>query len=444
MATSGSSPLTRRGFLGLTGAFGAAGLLSGCSSLAAGGLGSEPAPQTTSFWNLWAGGDGARAEQMYEAYRSKFGADSLEAITFAWGNPYYTKLSLATLGNRPPDMAVAHVTRLPSLQRAGLVRKIDDPILALGGLTAQDFSQPAWEASLIDGEAYCLPYDTGPIVLFYNTDICGKAGLLDDQGALVPLQGVEEFTAAAAAGMKAGAQHGAVWPVINDPGSNWRWFNSLYTQKGGTQFLSDAGATISMDDDVAASTLEFLAEMTGSSGLVPPTVDYAGSLSAFGSGKSAFLVMGCWEVTTMLDVGVPFGMATLPQVFDQPGVWADSHVLVLPTADRSDSELEGTMRFGRSLLDQSLTWAQGGAIPSFGGVLDSAGYRDLQPQSNYADTVDIAVYDPTAWYAGAGSIFMTIVGAQIDLVQQGLTSVPDAVQSMRSQLTTYAQTPDPL
>lgn len=437
-------PLTRRKFLGVTAATGATGLLSGCSTLSSGVLASKPPLQTTTFWNLWAGGDGERAAQMYDVYRKQYGASSLEAITFAWGNPYYTKLSLATLGGRPPDLAVAHVTRLPNLQRAGLVEKIDAATLAAGGLTPKDFSPPAWKAALIGGEAYCLPYDTGPIVLFYNTDICKKAGLLDADGGLKPLQGAGDFAAALRAGKKAGAQYGAVWPVINDPSSNWRWFNSLYAQKKGTPFLSDAGATISMDDDIAAQTLEFLAKMTGSSGLVPPTVDYPGSLSDFGSGNAAFLVMGCWEVTTMLDVGVPFNMVTLPQLFDQPAAWADSHTLVIPTQNSSPAQTERTMRFAKSLLDQSLTWAKGGAIPSAERVLTSKAYRQLKPQSNYADTVEIAVYDPTAWYSGAGSIFQTIVGSQIALVQQGLTSVSSAVNSMRSQLTNYAETPDPL
>ncbi|MBA3265985.1 MAG: extracellular solute-binding protein [Nocardioidaceae bacterium] len=223
--------LTRRGFLGLTAAAGATGLFSGCSSLSSRVLASKPPVGTTTFWNLWAGGDGDRAAVMYDKYRSEHGASSLEAITFAWGNPYYTKLSLETLGERPPDIAVAHVTRLPSLQRAGLVEKIDDATLAAGGLAAEDFSEPAWTTALVGGEAYCLPYDIGPIVLFYNTDICEKAGLLDDQGVLKPLQGEEAFTAALEAGQRAGADHGAGWAVINDPGMNWRAFNSLYTQK---------------------------------------------------------------------------------------------------------------------------------------------------------------------------------------------------------------------
>ena len=39
---------------------------------------------------------------------------------------------------------------------------------------------------------------------------------------------------------------------------------------------------------------------------------------------------------------------------------------------------------------------------------------------------------------------MTVVGSQVGLVEQGLSSPRDAVAAMRSQLTRYADTPDPL
>jgi len=433
--------LTRRRFLGLAGA---AGVLSGCSVVSAGTLGAAPDPGVTTFWNLWAGSDGQRAQQMYDAYTAEHGSSSLQPITFTWGDPYYTKLSLATLSGRAPDLAVAHVSRLSSLQKAGLIEPIDDATLAAGGLSTGQFSPPAWKAALVAGKPYSLPYDVGPLVLYYNTDICAKAGLLDGNGTLKPLRGVKDFTAALSAATKAGARYGAVWPVIGDPASNWRLFSSFYTQQGGTSFLGEGGRTVTIADDVAASTLQFLATTTGSAGLVPSAVDYAGSLSQFGSGAAGFLINGCWEVGTMQTSGVPFGMTTLPQLFDSPAVWADSHSLVLPRKARSASDLSRTMGFAKSLLDQSLTWAKGGAIPSDLAVLSSPGYAELKPQSNYANTADFAVYDPPAWYSGAGSIFMTITGNQIGLVQQGLASVPDAVSSMRSQLQRYADTPTPL
>ena len=61
-------------------------------------------------------------------------------MTFAWSNPYYTKLSLATIGQRPPDIAVAHASRLPTLVRAGLVEAITSADLAATNLSAGSFT----------------------------------------------------------------------------------------------------------------------------------------------------------------------------------------------------------------------------------------------------------------------------------------------------------------
>ena len=73
-----------------------------------------------------------------------------------------------------------------------------------------------------------------------------------------------------------------------------------------------------------------------------------------------------------------------------------------------------------------------------------ARYRALEPQSNYAEAADYAVYDPAAWYSGSGSNFETVVGSTVGLVQQGLTSPQDAVAGIRAALTTYSQTANPL
>ncbi len=441
--------MSRRRLLGLASTalgVGAVGLTAGCSSpVAAGVAGSSTDVGTTSFWNLWGGSDGRRAEAMYDAYRQTRGPASLEAITFAWGNPYYTKLSLATIGGRPPDVAVAHASRLPTLVRAGLVEEITPADLAATNLGPESFTPTAWEAVNVDGTARALPFDVGPLVLYYNTDICGRAGLLGPDGKLAPIQGVEAFERALAAGKQAGAQYGAVWAVGGDPASNWRWFQTLYAQKNGTPFLSDNGHSVTFDDDKVAQTLEWLARMTGPQGYAPSSIDYAGSLSTFGSGDAAFLVVGVWEITTMQEVGVPFGMTTFPQLFEVPAVWADSHILVLPVQPgRSAESRAQTLGFVRFMLDESLTWAGGGSIPTLRPVLQSEAFRNLQPQADYAPAADLAVYDPSAWYAGAGSNFQLQVGAQIALVQQGLASPRDAIAAMRSQLTRYAETPDPL
>src|SRR5215213_4182306 len=109
--------LSRRRFLGggLAASLGFA--LSGCSSdnVLSGLTASRREAGSVDFWNLFGGGDGVRLQEMLEGFRKQNPAIGLSAVPLAWGNPYYTKLSLATLGAKPPNVAVAHLTRMKSL-----------------------------------------------------------------------------------------------------------------------------------------------------------------------------------------------------------------------------------------------------------------------------------------------------------------------------------------
>ena len=151
---------------------GATTLLGGCGTTAAAGLlGGAVDPGTVQFWNLFGGGDGARLQTMLDAYKAKHGPDSLTAATFAWGDPYYTKVTLATVGNKAPNVAVAHLTRMQNLAAADLLTPITDEMLASVGLAASDFNENAWKNQVRDGKNYAIPLDTHPFVLFYNVDV---------------------------------------------------------------------------------------------------------------------------------------------------------------------------------------------------------------------------------------------------------------------------------
>ena len=65
------------------------------------------------YWNLFGGGDGVRMVEMQNAFREQHPEINLEAVTLSWGAPYYTKLAMAAAGGRAPEVAVAHLTRLP-------------------------------------------------------------------------------------------------------------------------------------------------------------------------------------------------------------------------------------------------------------------------------------------------------------------------------------------
>ncbi|SHN47881.1 extracellular solute-binding protein [Cryptosporangium aurantiacum] len=442
--TSPPAAFSRRSLLrGAVGA-GALAALSGCSVASGLTTAGEPA-STLQFWDLFGGGDGVRMQSMLDVYRKQNPDITLKSTTFNWGNPYYTKVSLATVGNKPPDVAVAHLTRAKSMVEGGLLQELTPDTLERAGMTPDKFNDRAWNAGLVDGKAYAIPFDTHPFVMFYNTDICEKAGLLDADGVLKPLNGEQAFLdAMQKAKQVTGGFAGAI-AMNTEIVTPWRAFQSLYSQLGGT-VLADDGTKVVIDDAKALRTLTFLRGLT-KSGLFPENVDYQGSIADFSAGRTAFLFQGEWEITTFQTAKTPFSMALFPHVFDEGpyAVQADSHTLVIPQNTKLTPErLDRALAFIRSLLDQSNTWAEGGHIPSWLPYRNSAEYRALQPQATYASAADSAAYDPEGWYSGSGSNFEIVTGSAIGAMMAGISEPQQALDEMRTKLDNLAATASPI
>ncbi|HEU0127093.1 MAG TPA: extracellular solute-binding protein, partial [Pseudonocardiaceae bacterium] len=396
-------------------------------------------------WNLFGGGDGVRMNQMLDGFRKTSPGISLSAVTLAWGNPYYTKLSLATVGQKPPNVAVSHLTRMITMQEANLLQELHPEDLARHGMTPDKFNQRAWEAGLVNGKIYAIPIDTHPWVLFYNTKICGQAGLLDGAGNLKPIKGPDAFTDALTKVKQVTGQYGATHGITSDTATPWRFFQTLYSQLGG-QVLADNGTKVVLDNAKAKQVLEFMRSLTVEKKLMPSSVDYQGAIAMFASGASGFHLNGEWEISTFQTAKMPFSMTLVPNIFGgQYAVQADSHTLVLPRNDsQTRRQLDQSLNFIKSLLDQSMTWAEGGHVPTWQPVAQSEAYKKLTPQSNYAAAADAAVYDQPGWYSGSGSNFEIVMGSAIGGVEAGQLTPDAAIAQMRSRLTALANTPSPV
>jgi multiple sugar transport system substrate-binding protein len=438
--------LTRRRLLGAAAAavgLGASGALTGCSSVA-GGLGAERDTGTLDYWNLFGGGDGVRMQQMLDGYRRAHPEVDLAAVTLAWGNPYYTKLSLATVGDRPPEVAISHLTRMKNLVRADLLEELRPEDLARHGMTPDKFNRRAWEAGLVDGKAYAIPIDTHPFVMFYNTDICREAGLLDSAGKLKPLDGEAAFVDAMRRAKEVTGTFGGAVAFVSETSTPWRMFQSFYSQLGG-QMLADDGTRVVIDDAKATRVLSFMQSLT-KDGLFPNPIDYQGSIAMFANGEVGFFFQGEWEITTFQTAKLPFSMTLFPNVFGGTyAVQADSHTFVLPRQPHRDqARVDRALEFIRSMLDQSKTWTEGGHVPLWLPFADSPEFASMSPQSNYASAADAAAYDAEGWYSGSGSNFEIITGSAIGDVLAGATTPQQAIAQMRGNLEQLAGTASPL
>jgi len=443
-------PVGRRAFLrGVAGVagLGAVGALSSCGSDSAlAGLSVSHRQQgSLDYWNLFGGGDGIRMQDMEDGFRKSHPDVGLNAVTLAWGNPYYTKLSLATLGQKPPDVAVAHLTRMKTLVAAGLVEELDPAELEAVGMTPDKFSSRPWQAGLVDGRIYAVPLDTHPFVMFYNKDVCKKAGLLDGD-TLAPMDSPEAFAEALRKAKEVTGATGGCIAMTNETATPWRFFQSAYSQLGG-KVLADDGKKVVFDDDKALEVLGLMQSLSKEQ-LVPSSLDYEGSIATFANGDAGFIFQGEWEISTFQTAKMPFSMTTFPNIYGGANgyaVQADSHTLIIPKQPDADPvRRRSALELVKSLLDQSKIWAEGGHVPAWLPFANSNAYREMTPQSNYAAAADAAVYDPSGWYSGSGSNFEIVVGSSIGAVLAGQLEPQAALRQMRTKLGVLARTAQPI
>jgi multiple sugar transport system substrate-binding protein len=437
--------VSRRRFLAAGGGLALASALAGCASPVVTSItGGQPSTADVIFWHLFGGGDGANMTTMVKKFQAS-SHHSVEATLLPWGNPYYTKLALSASSGRPPDVAISHLSRLPLLAEAGLLQPIEEAGVTDVGITKDKFTPAAWSKATVHGQVYAVPLDTHPFLMFYNVALAKKAGLLNAAGDnLKPMHGRDDFINALKAMKQAGGKYGAVSANTADPATTWRFFMTLYSALAGP-IVSDAGTRVSVDDAALEETFAFMHSLTGPLGLMPGNATDTTVSTLFGQGNAGFLFDGEWQIPTYRGLKLPngkpleFNVVPFPAILGSKTVaYADSHSLVIPrSSGRSQQRTSDAVAFIKGLLDESAIWAGGGHVPAWLPVQTSKAFLTLKPQSNYIKAAFNAVYDPVAWYTGAGSDFQNAMGAVITNVLGGGTTPKAGVSAMKSSLKTF-------
>ena len=277
--TAMTETINRRRFLTAAGGAAATMVLgTACSStydIAGGFVGpaSGSGANTIIYWNLLSGGDGAHMVQMEETYKREHPKVTLDSTVLTWGNPYYTKLAMATRAGSPPDVAIMHLTRINQFAPAKLLTPLDLDLLSEHGMTPADFTPAAFAKAHYNGRLVAIPLDTHPFVQYYNTKVCKKAGLLDSSGQLPPITGPQALLTALRKLKSTGATP-AVCDQINDPATPWRLFYTFYSQAGG-KVLAEDGKQIVLDRTLAIRVSTFIDQL-GKEGLVLANQDAGG------------------------------------------------------------------------------------------------------------------------------------------------------------------------
>ncbi|MBG6084999.1 extracellular solute-binding protein [Zhihengliuella flava] len=428
--------INRRRFLSAAAALAGAGMLGGCAATPA------TDERTLQFWHLLSGGDGVTMAGLIDQVNAAHSGFEAKQTVLAWGAPYYTKLAMAGAGGRAPEVAIMHASRVPGYVPGGLLDPWDKDLLASYGVGEAQYSTPVWDKSHLGGELYSVALDAHPFIMLYNKELCAEAGVLDGNGRLQQATSPDEFLALGRELSGVSEGHGISYGYLGGGSQMWRLFYTLYCQQGATMELPQGGPA-QIDEDAAVTALRFMQQLLDGE-IAAAQNDEDNAIAEFATGQSAILFTGVWELPTMQEQGIDVGAATLPTIYSQPAVYADSHSFVLPRQLDPDPELrEMTYAFVADLLTRSTEWAAAGHIPAYLPVTESEEYAQLEPQADYADAANHLVYDPPAWFTGSGSNFQNNFGQAVQGALMTGSDPTPAVQAVKRDLDAILAKPNP-
>jgi len=398
------------------------------------------ATETVVWWDFLGGGDGVRMKKLIEDFNAAH-KDTIEiqATTLDWGVPFYTKVQTSAAVGEGPDVMTYHASRIPLAVSQSTLTEITADDMKAMGLSADSFAKETWDAVNVDGKQYAVPFDTHPIVLYYNKDLLEKSGLIGADGLPTGLDGKDNFSAA----LQKLKDDGNEWSIVQvtaDGGFAFRTIYSLLCQQNGS--IGGDGAWFPDDNaDKLANAVQVIADWVAN-GYNPSYTDYPSTVALFTSGKSPFMINGVWEVPTMVDLQAQgklfnWGAIELPVLFDKPCTYADSHSFAIPnnvgkpaTPEKHAAVLE-VIKF---MSENSLFWATAGHVPANVAVTETAEYKAMQPQATYAKLTANQVFDPKSVHAGVASALFDAAGNAFTAAMNGETDAASAVAEMKATM----------
>lgn len=294
-------------------------------------------------WLMWSGSEPEVVAWKHVAalVTQKYPDITVEFQTTSFPD-YWTKLPTLAASGKLPDIVSLQSLRAPGF--AGLMEPLDARI------KADKFDIDSFEPSILkglarDGKQFALPYDFGPLVLFYNHDMFVKDGLP------LPKPGWTEADFNNAA--KALTKNGTYGFAISEPEAFL-----AYARSKGARYLDDKGELDLTNAGLKSAFTQYAALVSQQK--VAPLFPASGMLSSavangrFTSGNVAMYVDGPWQLINVkkkanftvgvapipareagsltLTAGSGFGIATTSK--NKDAAWKAIQVMTGPDAEK--------------------------------------------------------------------------------------------------------------
>ncbi|HEY0620849.1 MAG TPA: sugar ABC transporter substrate-binding protein [Kribbella sp.] len=278
----------------------AMGVLSACGGGNGGSGGSGSTDKADLVFQFWVAGseDQAAWQKVSDQAHVDHAGITVKLQGTSWDN-YWAKIGTLLASGKAP--CIIGMQSLRTASYAGAMLPLDD-LMTKYGLKAQDFDKPIMDGLKVGGKQIAIPYDSGPMVIFYNRDAFTAAGV----AAPKPGWTMDDFKAAAKK-LTTGGRYGLV-TAPGDLGVT-SWVRTL------------TGAEPIADGKLAFTDPKFQQGFSGYADFVrtdkvAPQVPSGNSdfeTTQFSSGKAAMELNGPWSlIDTKGKVKFKLGIAPIP------------------------------------------------------------------------------------------------------------------------------------
>ncbi|MEV7866284.1 extracellular solute-binding protein [Streptomyces sp. NPDC088124] len=268
--------------------------LTGCSS----STGTSSQSKDSLVWSMWISGTADKAA--WQKVADGAGADGGPKVTIQGSpfNDYWTKLrtQLGT-GSAP---CIVTVQSLRTANYTDVLRPIDEYAKS-AGTDLPAFDSAALDGMKVGGKLYALPYDTGPLMMFYNKD------LFKEVGAAAPKPGwtVAEFEAAAAKFKAAGKT------MLGSTVEDLNLESMILGYNGGRVLTSDG--RLDAENPQFAQGLDWISSLVKKGEATQASSDPSADNNAFVSKQVGLYTDGPWGLLDQkAKAKFPIGVATMP------------------------------------------------------------------------------------------------------------------------------------
>lgn len=347
------------------------------------------------FWSPFSGGDGQFMAELIQQYNNENEDHvKIDQINNNSGD-YYTKLSTAIVTEEAPDIAIVHSAKYSQYAPAGFLTDLNE-LADEAGVNWEDFNPTILKSTVTDQKHLGIPLDTHLEVMYYNKSLLEQAGLLDEKEKPV-LTGGEagflQFLQKIRANVPESVTPLAAPNVRID--SFWMWF-SFYNQmnQDGGRFYSNDGKAAAIDNPSALRSLQFVNSLYADRLILPNIND---AVQNFANGHAAVLITGVWATGTFEKApNLNFGVTKIPQIYDHPAAWGDSHTFSLPYHEKPDrSKQIAALKFANWVAAHGASWAKAGHIPAVKQAVLSKEFQSLKYRPDYASSADDVAYFPS-------------------------------------------------